>query len=114
LPDGVVSGKKSKFGYTLERFLMEKFGIFYGHLHRVFYHLVAYMAIWFKACGHLVFFPVLVCFTKQNLATPLGNRCHGYLNGRRRARIVHRHLVQTFVGLIERKVSIYDHRKMEY
>jgi hypothetical protein len=54
---------------------MEDVGIFYGNL-------VYFTAIWYILCpfgisyGYLVFFPVLVCCTKKNLATLVRTYMH--------------------------------------
>jgi hypothetical protein len=44
------------------RSILRPFGLFYGHL-------VYLVAIWYILCLFGAFFPVLVSFTKKNLAT---------------------------------------------
>jgi hypothetical protein len=63
--------KDSRFGEIFEGIAMDDVGKFYGHFvyftaiwyRYIFYsHVVHFMAIWY-------IFPVLVCCTKENLAT---------------------------------------------
>jgi hypothetical protein len=68
LPDGLVSNQKSKFGQILEGPRLENDDIFYGHL--------GYFMTIRDFCFHLVhFFPVLVSYTKKNLATLIATAC---------------------------------------
>jgi hypothetical protein len=69
LPDGIFSKQKSQFGYILEWLALKDVGKFYGHL--VYFTAISY-SLWpfgiFR--GYFgIFFPVLVCYTKKNLAT---------------------------------------------
>jgi hypothetical protein len=53
---------------------MENFGEFHGHL-------VFFVAILVYFCGHVcVYFPVLVCCTKKNLATLVSNVNHYFFD----------------------------------
>jgi hypothetical protein len=67
LPDGIFSKQKSQFGKIFYSLTLDDVGIFYRHS-------VYFTGNWYSLCpfgifcGHLVFFPVLVCCTKKNLA----------------------------------------------
>jgi hypothetical protein len=58
----IFEPKKSRFGLILEGFAMEDVGILYGHL-------VYLQLFWYVLWLFGIFFPVLVCCTKKNLAT---------------------------------------------
>jgi hypothetical protein len=71
LPDGVISNQKIpilvNFGGSCNGScwsILRPFGLFYGHL-------VYFTAIWYVCWLFGIFFPVLVCCMKKNLATPL-------------------------------------------
>jgi hypothetical protein len=70
LPDGLFLNQKSWFGKILEGLRWEKVAIFFGHLQ---YFTDEWDILWPFAtfCVHLVCtcFPVLVSWTKKNLAT---------------------------------------------
>jgi hypothetical protein len=73
LPDGLFSNQKSKFGKIFEGLAIEDDGIFYGHFTlTVFCYILWTIG---KVHGNLLYisFPVLVFFTKKNLATLLYN-----------------------------------------
>jgi hypothetical protein len=55
LPDGIFTYQKYQYLYIFGGLGMEKNGLF--------------MAIWYFCVHFGIFFPVLVCFTKKNLAT---------------------------------------------
>jgi hypothetical protein len=88
LPDGIFSNQNTKFGYILECLAMKDAGKFYGHLEYLtviwyilwqfgisYGNLVYLMAIWYILWSFGIFFPVLVCFTKKNLATLCYTEC---------------------------------------
>jgi hypothetical protein len=68
LPDGMhISNQKSQFGSILEALAVEDVGTFYGHL--VHFTFIRYSLWPFGVYILCIFFPVLVCCTKKNLAT---------------------------------------------
>jgi hypothetical protein len=79
LPDGLFSNQKYRFGQNFQGLRLENvdmyipcpFGIFYGY----------FVTIRYILCSFGTFFPVLVLYTTENLATllPNPNRC-GLLN----------------------------------
>jgi hypothetical protein len=81
LPDGIFSNQKYHFGLILEGLAMEDVGIFYGHL--VYITVILYILWPFGICILWPFriwaiwytFTILVCCTKENLATL--NRTYG-------------------------------------
>jgi hypothetical protein len=62
LQDDISSNQKSHYGYILECLAMEDVGVFYGQL-------VYFMSIWYIFWSFGMLFPVLVCYSKKNLAT---------------------------------------------
>jgi hypothetical protein len=64
LPDGIFSNEKYQLGYTLEGLGMKNVGIFYEYLE----YLTAIYVVKFVVIS-VYLFPVLVCFTHNNLAT---------------------------------------------
>jgi hypothetical protein len=68
LPDGIFSNQKFRFGSILEGLAMEDVDMLFGHL--VYFTAIWYIVwpfdIWYE---YLVFFPILVCWTMNNLAT---------------------------------------------
>jgi hypothetical protein len=65
LPDGLFSNQKPKFGQILEGLTMEDISELYGHL--VYFTDIWYILRLLWSFG--IFFPVLVCRIKKNLAT---------------------------------------------
>jgi hypothetical protein len=71
LPDGIFSNQKSLFVKILELLAIEDVGIFYDHL--VYLTAIWYkyfVAVWVDYRGFGIgIFPVLLCYSKKNLAT---------------------------------------------
>jgi hypothetical protein len=79
LPDGLFSNQKSQFGEILEGLAIGNLGLFYDRL--VYLKAIGNILWPFGIfCGHFVYFPpILVFYTKQNLATlPQSSKCHSF------------------------------------
>jgi hypothetical protein len=68
LPDVIFSNQKSQIGYILEGLGMENVCLFNAHLEH-FTTIWHFLWPFGTFCGNLVLFPVLVCCTKNNMAT---------------------------------------------